>query len=243
MMRFDACAHRYGAHARIQSDLAKWLAQWLPCLPRRAGRVLEYGAGDGLFTHHLPHDFTEVKAVDASPRMVALGRAALPAVNWEVGDAWEAAGAAPPYDAIVSASLLQWCPCPERVLASWGSLLPPGGRMLHGFYVAPTLPELATLAGPEASPLEWRSASQWRDYFKARGLHIERSEVRERVYSFENARALMRHLHGIGAVQAGHLGAGRLRRLLRDYDTEFAHPEGGVYTTWSFFRVLAVKKD
>lgn len=238
-MRFDTKAATYEAHAHIQRELAAWLAEWLePALPDDAV-ILEVGAGTGLFTRELL-ELGRVEALDLSPAMVAEGRRRLPAADWRVGDGFRLrAGCC---ERLYSSALLQWAHDLAEVARNWFSALRPGGRMLHGVFVAPTLPELAALDGFVA-PVCWRTTDEWLGAFAEAGFEIFRAEqtVCERVHV--SAQALLRELHDTGVTPArARLSAGQLRRLLRDYERLHARPEGGVRATWSLLRFEAGKK-
>lgn len=236
MMQFDQRAETYAEHAHVQRQMADWLAEWLPAAA--GGRALEYGAGEGMFTRRaLPH-FNEVHAVDLAPRMVAVGRERAPEAVWTQGDAWRGDGLSSEVDAVLSASLMQWCPDPEAILRRWRNSLRPGVTMLHGFYAAPTLGELHALQGG-ATLLEWRGVEQWRAALVNAGWTVERMEAQEHSVRYCSALDLLRSLHGVGAVRRGGLRGTRLRRLIREYDQRHALPEGGVYAGWTYCRVLA----
>ena len=156
---FGRAAARYDAFAPVQTAMANWLAEWLPT--DRQGAALEIGAGTGLFTlRTLPWSGAYV-ASDASAGMVALGRSKVPAVEWrELAAARVGQG---DWAWIFSASMLQWAEDPVALLRAWRDALSPGGRVLAGFYVADTLPELRTLFSEGREPLAWRSVSHWRE--------------------------------------------------------------------------------
>lgn len=240
MIRFDQCAHRYARHAHLQSEMAEWLADWLPEL--RGETAIDCGAGDGLFTTQLVHHFDKVIAIDTAPRMVELGRQKVPQAHWSTADAWRLESVNQKVDAIVSSSLLQWCPEPTDVLRHWADRLKPGGQMLHGFYVEPTLKEFINLLPGTAAVLPWKPKETWESLFKEAGWVVERGEYDCRTFHFENARALLRHLHGIGAVRSPSMSVGKLRTLMQEYDSRYASPDGSVYSSWCFYRVLLSKK-
>ncbi len=233
-MRFNEQANAYNAHARIQRDLADWASAWLEPVVPPAATAVELGAGTGLFTQHVAKAVPQLVATDVATRMVDAGRQDFPQIQWRVMDAWSPTPE--PWDRIYSSALLQWAPDPEAVLSRWRNYLRPGGRMLHAFFVAPTLPELGRL-GPDLVPLRWHPRRQWEQAFVKAGFHVERAETDTRPYVFNGgATELLRALHGTGAVVANRASPGRLRQLLRRYDAECATAEG-VVSTWTFFRI------
>lgn len=230
---FDRAASGYWEHAGVQSALADWLAEWLPA--DRAGAALEVGAGPGTFTRLLLPWTGTLLASDFSPAMVAAGRQRFPQANWRLGAAADAAGG--PWDWIFSSSMLQWVAEPAEVFSAWRAALAQGGQVLGGLFAAGSLPEWEALAG-EAAPLRWRPAAQWRSALEAAGLTVVREETARRVFRHGTAREFLRSLHGVGAAPVRRYSAGRLRRLLRDYEAGHRGP-GGVIATWTFYRFQA----
>lgn len=231
---FDRAARTYLANAKVQVALARWLAQWLP--EERAARALEIGAGPGVFTQFLLPWSGDLTATDASPAMCAAGKAELPEVRWRRMAAETPIGG--PWDWIFSSSMLQWAADPAAVFDAWRAQLTTEGRILAGLFLSGSLRELGELAGGE--PLQWRSAKQWRSLLKASGLVLLRDESERRVFTYPSAHALLRSLHSAGAAPTRHMPAGRLRRLLRDYETRHS-AASGVEATWVFYRFEAAK--
>jgi hypothetical protein len=115
-------------------------------------------------------------------------------------------------------------------------MLRSGGRHLSGIYIAPSLPEFGSLL-PERRPFPWRTVDEWRRSFEEAGFGAIEVETHTREYLYPNARALMRQLHGTGATVIGEpVSAGRMVKLLRDYDRIHGRP-GGVPATWTFCRI------
>lgn len=269
--RFNQRADSYSRHASIQRDMAAWLAQWLPAAQSDGintfpdncphTHALDLGAGDGTFTRYLANHFSNVTALDCAAQMLAKGRSNLPHVRWLHGEAWTLQPLCQEElyatDFITSSSLLQWCRTPQATLRQWAERTRSGTRMLHGFYIEPTLREWRTLFGTPPSP-DWLTAAQWQDAFAAAGWRVLRSEYETRYYRFSNALQLARSLHGTGAIaNTGQLGSGRFRALLREYDALYAIENlptgtphynfadarptqaGSVFASWAFFRIEA----
>jgi len=232
---FGRAARNYCEHARVQAALADWLAEWLPA--KRDGRALEIGAGPGVFTRKLLPWAGALTATDISPAMCAAGRAALPQVEWRVMSA--EAPEPGPWDWMFCSSMLQWAADPEEIFAAWRERLAPGGRLMAGLFVEGSLPEWRTVAG-EDSPLAWRTAEEWCACLGRAGLQVVRSGVEPRVFEFPSARAFLRSVHGVGGAPQRRSPLGRLRQLLRDYETRF-HASGSVPATWMFCRVEAIR--
>jgi trans-aconitate methyltransferase len=230
---FDRAAPTYLANAGVQAALARWLAEWLPA--ERAGRALEVGAGPGVFTRLLLPWTGPLTATDASPAMCAAGKAQLPQLDWRRMAAEEPEGG--PWEWIFSSSMLQWAADPAAVFAAWRASLAPGGRVLGALFAAGSLPEWHALAGV-AAPLPWRTAQEWGTLIERSGLRLRREQSARRVQVYPSALAFLRSLHGAGAAPARQMPPGRLRRLLRDYETRHAGP-AGVSATWTFYRFEA----
>ncbi len=230
---FGRAAKSYRCHAHVQMALAHWLAEWLPV--NRIGRALEIGAGPGEFTHHLLPWAGELVASDIAPEMCAVGRAALPGIEWR-----ELAAEAPvggPWDWIFSSAMLQWSTDPTDIFSAWREQLAPGGRVLAGLFVADSIPELNALLGQDV-PLHWRTAQEWRRAIEAGGLRLVREETGRRVFWHESAAAFLRSLHGVGAAPARRMPVGKLRGILREYEARYRDAEG-VRATWTFYRFEA----
>ncbi|HTQ29734.1 MAG TPA: methyltransferase domain-containing protein [Opitutaceae bacterium] len=230
---FSRAAAKYGEHARVQSALADWLADWLPAV--RRGRALEIGAGPGVFTRRLLPWAGALTATDISPAMCAAGRAALPQAEWQVMAAESPAPG--PWDWIFCSSMLQWAADPEKIFAAWRKVIAPGGRLLAGLFAAGSLPEWQAVRAGD-SPVKWRTAGEWRACLAHCGLEVVRDEVQPRVFAHPSALAFLRSVHGVGAAPQRRVPAGQLRRLLRDYQARFGGP-GGVQATWMFYRLEA----
>lgn len=234
---YESRASSYSRSAIVQRGLAKWLAGWLGN-PRLAAwqTALELGAGDGIFTRYAADRYARYIATDISPRMVEQGRRRLPHISWRVADAWDYTG--PRVDRIFSSSLLQWCPEPANILRRWREVALPGGRMLHGIYILPTLTEWYSLTDA-TSPLEWRTASEWLQLFREAGWIVLRSDCRTYVQEFPSGRDFVRFLRHTGATCWNSPTFGELRRRITTYEHKFPARglRGGVTSTWNMFRI------
>jgi SAM-dependent methyltransferase len=234
---FSRVAANYRHHARVQTALAGWLAEWLPA--ERTGRALEMGAGPGIFTRHLLPWTGDLVATDISPAMCEVGRAELPHVEWRVGPA--EAPPPGPWDWIFCSGMLQWADEPEKVFSAVRNGLRPGGRLLAGLFVEGSLAEWRALAG-QASPLVWRQAEEWCACIRRSGLSVTRDEVQSRVFEYSSALVFLRSVHGVGGAPRRAFSPGCLRRLLRDYEARFG-ATGRVPATWMFCRIEAVRRN
>lgn len=237
--KFDEQAHEYHEHAMIQRDLALWTGEWLESEVSGLEGI-EFGAGTGYFTKLLVNNNMKLRAMDLSPRMIELGSTLVPEARWELGNAWAPVDELRT-DRVFSTALLQWCREPLETLLRWRACLRDGGRLLCGFFVRDTLPEL-TQALPGAEPFHWRTATEWNLAFEDAGFVVERAEISKRTYDFRNAFEVLRYLHRIGSVQTGRFSASVLRSAVRSYDAAFLNREG-VPSTWTFFRMECLSGD
>lgn len=233
---FGRAATRYRRHARVQQEMAAWVAEWLPT--DRRGRALEVGAGPGVFTEKLLPWSGALLATDISPAMCTAGRQALPGATWSVMAAEMLEGSG--WDWIFCSSMLQWTSRPSKILMGWRERLKPGGRVLAGLFVDETLPELRAVTGA-LGPVEWRTVDQWRADIAKSGLRMERDTLERRVFTYPSALDFWRSLHAVGAAPSKRVTVGQLRRWLRNYDARYAAPtgKGDVTATWSFYRFEA----
>lgn len=230
---FDRAAAGYCEHARVQAALVDWLSAWLPAV--RTGRVLEIGAGPGLFTQKISGWPGGPTATDISPAMCAAGRVAVPQARWLVMAAEQPL--AGPWNWIFSSGMLQWAQSPEQVFAAWRTQLAPGGRVLAGLFVAESLPELREVSGV-SGPVAWRQPGEWRASLANAGMKILRDDCEQRVFAYGSAREFFRTLHGVGAAPHRRFSPGKMRQMLRDYETRFGGADG-VRATWTFYRFEA----
>lgn len=232
-MRFDACADWYDVHAAPQRAFAARVGAFIQVAPGE--EVLELGAGTGALSRWLCEHGARLRATDASPRMVALGRAAVPQAEWFLLDAFT--GRLPQAALQVSSGLLQWADDPAAVLGRWKASLAPGGRMVHAMPCDPCLVEWRALVAE--SPLIWRDEAGWRAVFAASGLRVIRARLWMEPHQFPSALELVRCLHRSGVTGRPRLGPGRLRAAIRRYDA--LHQRAGqVVSTWAWLALEAV---
>ena len=232
-MRFDEKANWYREDAIIQQDMAKWCAAWIEsdCSGKTA---LEFGAGPGLLTNHLARSgFSQLTATDYAPNMVEIGQNSVPQAHWRCMDAWE-----PDLfrvDRLYSASLLQWSNDPAAVLKKWRSMLRPGGRLLSCFFIEGSLVEFNEIS-PDFTALRWRDELEWEALFGSAGYKIERSDTVKSDEWHVSARAALRSLHDIGAIQERRFSLAQLKQFIRQADTRY--PDG-FPLTWKAMRIEA----
>lgn len=233
--KFDKKADVYDNHAFIQNEMAQWLAEWLPKVKK--GKALEVGAGTGLFTELISQWPHELVATDISETMISIGQKKYPHIPWKIADAQDL-----PHDQldwIFSSSLLQWTQHPFHVLQHWHEKLAPKGQVLCGFFVEGTLIELNEFINGSV-PLQWKNEMEWQMIFEKAGLNVLAAQTFTRQYQFSSCTALLRSLHGVGAVSSPKFSTGKLRGIIRQYEKK--HPyQNGTVATFSFMRLLAQK--
>lgn len=234
---FSRAAPHYRRFAHVQTAMAEWLAEWVP--ESGNGAALEIGAGTGLLTQRLLSWSGRYVATDLSPEMCEEGQRLLPGIEWSV-----MAAECPqvgPWDWIFSASMLQWLDDPVAVLDSWRQVLRPGGKILAGFFVDGSLPELRQLTHGWA-PLTWHTPRFWEDAVVRAGLRLTRSECVERVFWHDSAVEMLRSLHGVGASPVRRYSPGELRNIIKQYEAKFRAGRQ-VKSTWMFHRFEATALD
>ena len=230
---FSRAASRYRHFAHVQTVMADWLAECAPI--QTGGCALEVGAGTGLFTQRIFPWKGHYVATDLSPQMCAEGQQILPEIEWVVMPAERPLPG--PWDWIFSASMLQWLSDPVSVMDSWRQVLRPGGKILAGFFVDGSLPELRHVTHGWA-PLTWRSPHFWEETIRQSGLNLTRSECVERVFWHNSAIELLRDLHGVGASPIRRYGHREMLGILKRYEAEF-RVGTQVRSTWKFYRFEA----
>lgn len=230
---FGNKADSYDAHALVQKHAAEWLAQWIPS----ASEIdcLELGAGTGLLTCHLADKFKHLECTDCEPTMVALCKNKFPTATHRVRDAWAVQPDRGQWDLVTASSLLQWAHEPNRVMQHWQKLLKPHGRIIVGFFIEPSLPEMLEVTGG-ASPLIWRDSSTWQSIFTSAGLEIVRMESDTRRYHYTSALSFWKSIHGTGATISRRMMPSQMMRFFREYELQFRDAQG-IYATWTFCRV------
>ncbi len=225
--RFDAAADSYDRFAPLQRLVARRLADRIAAAmpdPDRAARILEIGCGTGLLTQALRCRLPQatIVATDLSVAMLRACRARLPddRLLLLATDAMQPAVAGG-FDLVCSSLTLQWLGDPASSLRALVRLLAPGGA-LH----------VATLAAGTLA--EWRAA-HGSEGLADGGLdhpRLERLAALGGMWSAEtisvahpDGLSFLRGLRGIGADLPAEgrrpLGPGRLRRVLRRFESEY----------------------
>ena len=142
--RFRRAMPTYDDNASAQRHIASHLVEMIPIMS--IGKALEIGPGSGLFTRlfAMSHTPAEIDYIDLYPlpEYKAAGME-----RYHTGDAEEwmeniAGETKEAYDAIVSASAIQWFVNPQRFVSNAFKLLKPGGVLACSSFIPGNLEEL-----------------------------------------------------------------------------------------------------
>ncbi len=236
MARFARAVATYEAQAAVQRFAAGRLADLLGRYFHVLGpRLLEIGCGTGTLTRLLLARFAPAELV-ANDLCADVGVcfANAPRVRFLPGDA-QTVGWPGPFDAIVSASAVQWFGDMGRFAGRCAEALPRGGLLALSSFGPETLREVAALTGRGLRYLPHEG------FVAAFGGAFEPLETpREvRALRFADGTAVLRHLRetGVTATASGDAPwtRARLAAFNAAYAARFPHPEGGVTLTYEPF--------
>ncbi|SRR5579883_275912 len=138
LSKFDALAHRFwDPHGEFR-PLHLLNPVRLGFVAQRAGlagaRALDVGCGGGLFSEALARKGARVTGIDLAPGMIEVARLHAAEegldVDYRVAAAEEiATGVAERFDVLTCMEMLEHVPQPQRMLATLGSLVRPGGSV------------------------------------------------------------------------------------------------------------------
>lgn len=202
--------HTYEQEARAQNSVAGYMAHWLR--RHKLGRVLEVGSGTGMLSRRIrklaPEHFEMWDLCPAPPYEGA---------DFRCVDAETAImdAAAESYDAIVSASAIQWFNSPATFLKHASEALKPGGIMAVGTYTRGNLDEITSLL-PASLPL--MSREEWLSIIPE-AMEVEEVFEYEYPMSFQSPMDALRHLKLTGVNSLGRSGGAVLsvRDLIEQY--------------------------
>jgi ubiquinone/menaquinone biosynthesis C-methylase UbiE len=97
---------------------------------KRGARIADLGCGSGVFTDLLHRQGCECVGLDLSPKLVALGRAKYPGVEFIEGDVEHLPYPSASFDGVLLSGLVHHLPDPAKCAAEVFRVLRPGGRFV-----------------------------------------------------------------------------------------------------------------
>lgn len=239
--RFARAVATYETQAVAQGFAAERLAELMGAhFHALAPRILEIGCGTGLLTRRLMARFAPVELVanDLCPDM-AVCFANVPRVRFLPGDArtlvWPG-----PFDAIASASAVQWFGDLGAFAARCAEALPKGGLLAVSAFGPGTLREVAALTG---RGLPYATFEAFVAAFGA--FEPCAAERAERTLAFPDATAVLRHLRETGVTATGAGDTPWTRARLAAFSADYARRfplGGGVALTYEPFWFVGVRR-
>lgn len=248
--RFAAAAPHYNRHAEAQRQIHAELAALLAAhAPSSARKVLEIGCGTGLFSRILAAQFPQAQLVlnDLHPDCTAApsGFQTAFAANgfmpeYRFGDA-EHTDFGSGYDAVCSASALQWLADPAAFLTRAAAMLVSDGLLVFNTFTPANLHQIRALTN---QGLDYPEAAQWQAWL-ARDYEILSLHSETITLSFDTPRQVLRHLQATGVTATGS-GFAWTKQRLADFDTayraRYTHSDGRVVLDYTPLFVAARKK-
>ena len=236
--RFSAASASYDAEAEAQQHIAARLwALAAPHVPSGAD-VLEIGAGTGLLTRLIleaqPRSLT-VNDLYLSPQVQELAQQFSGRVQCREGDA-EHLEFGGPFDAVLSASTVQWFADIPAFFARCAGLLPKGGLLAFSSFLPGNLQEVAALTGVG---LTYASAAELQGQLAPNFdlLAVEQGDV---TLHFASPRHVLLHLRhtGVTGIRSVVWGKNSYKDFVARYTARYGN-EQGVRLTYRPVYVLA----
>lgn len=195
--RFRRALATYDGNAAAQKTIANRLLKLMP--EKRIGKALEIGPGSGLFTSLFSERFNpeEIDYIDLYP-LPEYKAAAVENYHIAEAEAWmetEAGCRQSEYDAIVSASAIQWFIDPARFFKNAYKLLKPGGVLACSSFLPGNLYELSAV---NPYGLVYRSEDELREMLLSQGFRDTSIESEEILLDFNTSRNVIKHIKDTG---------------------------------------------
>ncbi len=241
--RFARAVTTYESQAVVQRRAAEHLADLLGNhFHTLAPRMLEIGCGTGFLTRKLMARFSPSELVlnDLCPDM-AICFSNLPRTRFVAGDAntmvWEG-----PFDAIASASAVQWLADLKAFATRCVQALHPQGLIAISGFGPATVREIRELTGVGLNYLDFDA---FVETFAASFEILEADRTLE-VLTFPDASAVLRHLKETGVTATGARAQpwtrARIEALVKAYTERFTAAEGGVTLTYEPYWIVGRKR-
>ena len=239
--RFSAASASYDAEAQAQRQIASRL--WALAAPHivPAAAILEIGAGTGLLTQHIlsaqPKSLT-VNDLYTSPQVQALAQQEPGVLSVREGNA-ETLDFCGPYDAICSASTVQWFADIKGFFHRCARYLPKGGLLAFSSFLPGNLHEVAELTGVG---LDYADAADLQNYLDQE-FELVAMEQGEITLDFASPHDVLLHLRNTGVTGIRSVGWNKRRYLefVDGYITRYSTGQG-VRLTYLPVYVVALRK-
>ena len=239
--RFSAASASYDAEAEAQQHIAARL--WALAAPHvtSGADVLEIGAGTGLLTRLIleaqPRSLT-VNDLYISPQVEGLAQQFSGRVQCREGDA-EHLEFGGPFDAVLSASTVQWFADIPAFFARGAGVLPKGGLLAFSSFLPGNLQEVAELTGVG---LSYASAAELQGQLAPHFdlLAMEQGDV---TLHFASPRHVLLHLRhtGVTGIRSVVWGKNSYKDFVARYTARYGNAQG-VRLTYRPVYVLAKSK-
>ena len=239
--RFSAASASYDAEAQAQRQIASRL--WALAAPHivPAAAILEIGAGTGLLTQHIlsaqPKSLT-VNDLYTSPQVQALAQQEPGVLSVREGNA-ETLDFCGPYDAICSASTVQWFADIKGFFHRCARYLPKGGLLAFSSFLPGNLHEVAELTGVG---LDYADAADLQNYLEQE-FELVAMEQGKITLHFASPHDVLLHLRNTGVTGIRSVGWNKRRYLefVDGYITRYSTGQG-VRLTYRPVFVVALRK-
>lgn len=239
--RFSAASASYDAEAEAQQHIAARL--WALAAPHvtSGADVLEIGAGTGLLTRLIleaqPRSLT-VNDLYISPQVEGLAQQFSGRVQCREGDA-EHLEFGGPFDAVLSASTVQWFADIPAFFARCAGVLPKGGLLAFSSFLPGNLQEVAELTGVG---LSYARAAELQGQL-APHFELVAMEQGDVTLHFASPRHVLLHLRhtGVTGIRSVVWGKNSYKELVARYTARYGNAQG-VRLTYRPVYVLAKSK-
>lgn len=206
---FHKALSTYDDQAKAQRTIAERLTDFPGGIPLPPMKVLEIGPGSGLFTKMFARRFKprEIDFVDLYP-LPNFGVAEIEKYHTADAEEWIEQEKNKRFDAIISASAIQWFANPEIFFRNASKLLNPGGFLLCSTFVPGNLVEMKTV---NPYGLIYRKVEELEKMIGKYFL-FAKLEEEELIINFDSPGNTLRHLKETGV--GGGISTGRSPREL-----------------------------